>query len=257
MKQKEGTDKLAQSVAEFYETHGAAFSATRHSPWGVMKLVTDAIKPGDVLVDVGAGNGRLGLEIPEAVRYVAVEPSSALRRAAAKILANRKNTVIVEGGLDVGADRCVRPGQARGPAYTGIENASADVAACLAVLHHVPTEEARRAAIDELARILKPGGTLVLTVWNLRSRRFFTSKNWLAAWLRLALVKGGGAGDVWVPWKAEGADAKRYVHAFTLDELKKLFVPDVWDVERCEAWGNDGPTGILDARNLVIVAKKR
>lgn len=246
MKQNEAADKLARSVAGFYESYGAAFSATRHAPWGVMRLVKDAAKPGDVLVDFGAGNGRLGLEIHDSVKYIAVEPSSALREAAKKILANRKNTEIREGGFSLGAIH-----------ELPLPSRSADAVACLAVLHHVPTSEARQAAVHELARILKPGGTLVLTVWNLRSQRFFTFKNWLAAWLRLPLVKSGGAGDVWVPWKAEGADAKRYVHAFTPGELKTLFDPKTWNVERCEAWGNDGPTGILEARNLVVVAKKK
>jgi tRNA (uracil-5-)-methyltransferase TRM9 len=255
MQQKEGTDKLARSVAEFYELHGAAFSATRHAPWGVMKLVKDAAKPGDVLVDFGAGNGRLGLEIPDNVRYVAVEPSSALRQAAEKILAHRKNMEIVEGGFGVGAYG--RTPEAYDYAPVPVADSFADVVACLAVLHHIPTREARQTAVQELARILKPGGMLVLTVWNLRSLKSFSFKNWLAAWLRLPLVQGGGAGDVWVPWKAEGVDARRYIHAFTLNELKTLFNPKVWYVDRREAWGNNGPTGILDARNLVVVAKKR
>lgn len=265
MREKSGADKLSRSVAEFYETHGASFSATRQAPWGVMRLVRDAVKPGDVLVDVGAGNGRLGLEIPDDVRYVAVEPSATLRQEAARVLAARENTEIVAGGFEVGAAPRGRPGQAqldgqaRRPARTGmgLADSSADVVACLAVLHHVPTREARQAAVDELARILKPGGTLVLTVWNLRGRKSFSFKNWLVAWARLPLVKGGGPGDVWVPWKAEGTDAKRYVHAFTLGEMKSLFGTEAWEIKKREAWGKDGPTGILDARNLVVVARKR
>jgi SAM-dependent methyltransferase len=257
MEQNEGTDKLAQSVTEFYETHGAAFSATRHASWGVMRLVKDAVKLGDIMVDYGAGNGRLGLEIPEDVRYIAIEPSSALREAAQKNLANRKNSEIMEGGFGVRAYG--RTPWAHDHAPVPVADSFADVAACLAVLHHIPTRTARQLAIEELARILKPGGTLVLTVWNLRgkgtARR--APANWLAAWLRLPLVQGGGAGDVWVPWKAEGADAKRYVHAFTLGELRSSFDANTWEVKKMEAWGNDGPTGILDARNLVVVAKKR
>lgn len=257
MKQKAGTDKLAQSVTEFYETHGAAFSATRHASWGVMRLVKDAVKPGDILVDYGAGNGRLGLEITEDVRYIAIEPSSALREEAKKILADRRKTEILEGGFSVRAHGHAPRAYDRTP--VPVADSFADVTACLAVLHHIPTRAARQSAIDELARVLKPGGTLVLTVWNLRgkatARRAPT--NWLAAWLRLPLVQGGGAGDVWMPWKAEGADAKRYVHAFTLGELRSLFDAKRWEVKKMEAWGNDGPTSVFGARNLVVVAKKR
>ncbi len=252
MKQNEAADKLARSVAEFYEAQGAAFSATRHAPWGVMRLVKDAAKPGDVLVDFGAGNGRLGLEIPDSVRYVAVEPSAALREAAAKILADRKNTEITEGGFSVGAIH-----------ESPLPSRSADVVACLAVLHHIPTREAQESAVGELARILKPGGALVLTVWNPRSPRFFRNKPWAerlkilaAAWLRLPLVKGGAGGDVWVSWKAEGADARRYVHAFTLGELGSLFDRRIWEVGLCEAWGDEGKSDIVRAKNLVLKAKK-
>lgn len=253
MKQNELSDKLARSVAEFYEAHGAAFSSTRHAPWGVMQLVKDAVKPGDVLVDVGAGNGRLGLEIPDSVRYVAIEPSSALRQAAAKILADRQNTEIMDGGFSVGATHALP-----------LPDASADVVACLAVQHHIPAVESRRVAVAELSRILKPGGTLVLTVWNLRSPRFFRNRSWFerlkilaAAWLRLPLVGGGVGGDVWVSWKAGGADAKRYVHAFTLGELESLFDPRIWEVRICEAWNNREKSNILGAKNLVLKANKK
>lgn len=252
MKQNQGTDKLACSVAEFYESHGAAFSATRRAPWGVMGLVKDAVKPGDVLADFGAGNGRLGLEIPDGVKYVAVEPSSPLRKAAARILADRKNTEIIAGGFGVGELRALP-----------LPDGSVDVAACLAVLHHIPTREARQAAVDEIARVLKPGGTLILTVWNPRSPRFFRNKSRFerlkilaAAWLRLPMVRGGAGGDVWVSWKAEGADAKRYVHAFTLGELQSLFDRRIWEILICEAWNDREESNILGAKNLVLKAKK-
>ncbi len=247
MKQKDASDKLSQSVADFYEEFGAAFSSTRHAPWGVMRLVMDSVKPGDILVDVGAGNGRLGLELDPSVRYIAVEPSSKLREAAQTLLAQRLNKEILAGGFP----------------DTFLGDTVADSAACLAVLHHLPTPENRQDAVNELARILKSGGMLVLSVWNPRSPRFFKNKPLLerlkiltAAWLRIPMVRGGGWGDVWVSWKAEGADAHRYVHAFTLKELKSLFDEKAWEVQRCEAWDNQGVVKILEGKNLVIVAKK-
>ncbi|MDQ7814402.1 MAG: class I SAM-dependent methyltransferase [Patescibacteria group bacterium] len=249
----QNAETIKRSVDDFYETQGTSFSSTRHAPWGVMKLVQESLKSGDVLVDFGAGNGRLGLGIPDSVRYNAVEPSSSLRAEAAKILAERKNVEIIDGGFVVGEQHA-----------TSIQESSADAIACLAVLHHIPTDAARRAAIAKLARILKPGGTLILTVWNLRCKKFFRNKTlaeririWLAAHLRLSMVSGGGKGDVMVSWKANGASTVRYVHAFTLDELKKLFDPMIWEIEVISAWGNETPTSLEEGRNLVVKALKK
>ncbi len=246
MRENAETHKLAQSVADFYEEFGAAFSSTRHAPWGVMKLVKDAVKPGDVLVDFGAGNGRLGLEISSDVKFIAVEPSFSLREEAKRILTDRPNTEIFAGGFGVQAPRAAP-----------VLSTSADVIACLAVLHHIPTKTAQRAAIQELAELLKPGGALVLTVWNLRHRVFFRNKTWLAAWLRWPLVKGGEPGDVWIPWKAQGANAQRFNHAFTLHELRSLFDPKIWDIKICQGWGDESQVRILDAKNLVVLARRK
>ncbi len=249
----QNAETIKRGVDEFYETQGASFSSTRHAPWGVMKLVFDSLKPGDVLVDFGAGNGRLGLEIPEDVRYVAVEPSTSLRAEASRILAGRENVEIIEGGFVVGNGHAAP-----------LPKSSADVIACLAVLHHIPTDAARREAVRELARILKPGGALVLTVWNLRCRNFFRNKSflersriWFAAHLRLPMISGGDGGDVMVSWKAGGASASRYVHAFTLEELKRLFDPDIWEIDTASAWGNESPASEKEGRNLVIRAIKK
>lgn len=236
---KQNSETIKRSVREFYEAHGAEFSATRRGAWDVMRLIQDAVSPGQTLIDVGAGNARLAREIPEGVRYIAIEPSSSMRVDAERYLASRKDSEVRMGAFP------------RLPA----REESADVVACLAVLHHLTSDE-RRVAIDELWRILKPGGVLVLTVWNLRSRKFAKLKTWLASWLRLKLVQGGGAGDVWISWNAGGKSVERYVHCFTQEELRQLFDLNRWSIERCEPWGGGGPTSVLEGRNLVIVARK-
>ena len=235
MPQKAQIIKLQQSVADFYETYGSAFSDTRGRGWNVMRRVLEATKPGMTAVDVGGGNGRLADGLDSSVDYVLVEPSSTLRAAAEERLRARPKTKILAGGFPV----------------VPVEDAVADVTACFAVLHHVPTRAAQRNALKELARITKSGGLVCVTVWNLRTRRMLRSrlswKNFLAAWLRFPMVAGGESGDVWFPWKANGVFAQRFVHAFTLNELKRLFDAQDWNVT--EAGEEKG--------NLFVVATRR
>lgn len=234
----QNSETIKRSVREFYEAHGAEFSATRRGAWDVMRLIQEAVSPGQTLIDVGAGNARLAREIPEGVRYIAIEPSSSMRVDAERFLATRKDSEVRMGAFP------------RLPA----REESADVIACLAVLHHLAPDE-RRSAIDELWRILKPGGVLVLSVWNLRSRRFVTLQTWLASWFRFTLVENGSPGDVWISWNAGGKSVKRYVHCFTQHELRQLFDLKKWRLERCEPWSG-GTASVLEGRNLVIVAHK-
>lgn len=238
MEQVHDLGKISQSVRDFYETHGPDFSVSRSRPWGVMKLVTEHLHPGMTIVDVGAGNARLADLIPDAVSYVAIEPSSTLREIAEKRMAGRTNCRVLAGDLS----------------HLPVADESADLTACFAVLHHIPTAALRGRAMQELARITKPGSRIVLTVWNLRSSRFFSLKNWLAAWLGLPLVTGGEYGDVMVPWKKQ---ADRYVHCFTKHELQKLFLPALWDIEKIAYWGNNAPANVLSGANLVVVARKK
>ena len=41
---------------------------------------------------------------------------------------------------------------------------------CIAVVHHLATEQRRIWALKELARILRPGGKLLLTAWALENK---------------------------------------------------------------------------------------
>lgn len=233
-------DELSHAVAHFYEKHGPSFAQTRRNYWGVMKLVADRVQSGQTLLDIGAGNARLASFLTKDISYIAIEPSASLCDEARRVIETRGEGIVKQGGF---------------PSLPALDE-EADTVACLAVLHHLPGREAHIKAIKELYRILKPGGSLVLTVWNLRSRRFFHVRTWLASWLRLPLVKGGECGDVWMPWKADGAIAPRYVHAFSLRELRSLFGKE-WDIKLCSPWGLSTPANIFNAVNLVIIAIKK
>jgi SAM-dependent methyltransferase len=102
-----------------------------------------AVRDGTVL-DVGCGPGRAAqwsLALG-AARVVALDADPRMVALASRRLRRASDRVTVQLG-DV--------------ADTGLPDATVDVALELQVLHHVPDWQA---AIDELARVLRPGGTL-------------------------------------------------------------------------------------------------
>jgi ubiquinone/menaquinone biosynthesis C-methylase UbiE len=82
---------------------------------------------------------------------------------------------------------------------------SFDNAICIAVIHHLGTERERLQALEEIRRVLRPGGEAFITVWNHWQKRFlFTHK------------------DTFVTWRKSGVIHRRYYHLFSQPELKRL-----------------------------------
>lgn len=233
--------RTAQEVADFYESQGQMFSSKRGRSWNLMDLIVQKVKPGDTLIDMGAGNGRLFDVLPANINYLGVEPSEALRQQAEARNGGHPNFKIISGSLP----RVDLPDQC------------ADLVACVAVLHHVPSQAWRHQAIQEMHRLLKPGGWLVCAVWNLRARRFFSWPTFKYAWLRAVGVPGGDGGDLYYAWKAGSKPEKRYVHAYTLAEYKNDFDPELWSLENIGAYDLSGWCHWFKGRNLVAVVRKK
>jgi hypothetical protein len=73
-------------------------------------------------------------------------------------------------------------------------------------------------------------------------------------------VPQGEAGDIWVPWQAEGAEAKRYVHIYSLEAWKRLWQGPALLIQPNQI-GYFGKTDWThdphEARNLLLIAKKQ
>jgi len=80
-----------------------------------------------------------------------------------------------------------------------------DWAISVATYHHIKGEEKKRAALNELRRVLKPGGEAFITVWNRWQPRFW--------------FKGK---EIAVPWRKKGKTLYRYYYLFSYPELEKL-----------------------------------
>lgn len=82
-----------------------------------------------------------------------------------------------------------------------------DAAICIAVVHHLSTEERRLAALRELSRVLRPGGNLLVYVWAMEQdgRKVMVvlltvAKQHSALPISLSLLLQFDRQDVLVPW---------------------------------------------------------
>ena len=80
-----------------------------------------------------------------------------------------------------------------------------DWAISVATYHHIKGKEKRQAALNELRRVLKPGGEAFITVWNRWQPRFrFSGK------------------EIAVPWRKRNKTLYRYYYLFSYPELERL-----------------------------------
>ncbi|KAM0927129.1 hypothetical protein ACQ4PT_003223 [Festuca glaucescens] len=130
-------------VHRVYDAIAPHFSSTRFAKWPKVAGFLNSLKPGSVVLDAGCGNGKyLGFN-PECF-YIGCDISPPL----IEICAGRGHEVFV-------ADAVNMPYR---------ENVG-DAAISIAVLHHLSTEDRRRKAIEELVRVVKRGGLVLITVW--------------------------------------------------------------------------------------------
>ena len=82
---------------------------------------------------------------------------------------------------------------------------SFDWAIAVATYHHIKGEQERLKALNELRRVLKPGGEAFITVWNRWQPRF---------WLK--------SKELFVPWQKKDKALYRYYYLFSYAELEKM-----------------------------------
>lgn len=228
---KELAQKLLKKVKDDYEIIAADYSASRPASWRELSIFNDLVKDGDRVLDLGCGNGRLiELFVGKNIDYLGVDNSKNLIDIAKKHHPN--NNFLLADALNL-----------------SLEDKTFDAIFSIAVLHHIPSRELRIKFFNEAKRILKPNGILVLTVWNLLTRKTILS------YLRCSLLKGLGLskldfGDLFVSWSDK---ANRYYHLFSKGELERLAKEAGFEVNK---------VGLAKAyrggrrSNLYLIAKK-
>lgn len=150
------------------------------------------LSPGSIIADIGCGDGKYFPAIWEAGSYViGADISEQLLQTA--MLDGRSNDDDIPESRRVSEHRHHlrnRPAVSLADCMNvPLRTNSCDAAICIAVLHHLSTAVRRKRCIEELVRIVKPGGLVNVQAWALEqednSRRRFA------------------ANDVFVPFNAQ------------------------------------------------------
>ncbi len=190
--------KLLEKVKLDYDEIAEGFSITRQHAWKEFELFEPYITPGSTIADIGCGNGRLIRELKYDETYTGVDVSQNLIEQAKQLFPH--HTFLLGSLLNI-----------------PIPDNSIDTTFAIASLHHIPSDELREKAVEELHRITKPGGHVIITVWNLWQKKYLVPI--LKAALKKVIHGPYDMNDLFIPWQNK---VYRYYHAFYKSELKKL-----------------------------------
>ena len=202
---KDEIDFENDNVHKIYDIISKHFSTTRKIIWPKVEDFIKSFKPGSVIADIGCGNGKnMGSRMD--CNYIGLDTCKNLMDQAKK----KDNCRFIVGN-------CTN---------IPLDTSSIDYVMCIAVIHHLSSNERRLKAIEEIIRILKKNGEALLYVWALEQPKFEKEKSQ----------------DVKVKWVlqkkynlfSEDKEFYRYYHLFSQNELE-LLINNFKEVEIIES----------------------
>ncbi|KAL6426269.1 hypothetical protein ACFW04_009056 [Cataglyphis niger] len=146
-------------VHEVYEQCAEKTTQSKH--WPRVYQFLQELEPGALVCDIGCGNGKY-LSVNHSIFKIGVDRCKRFTNIARE----KENEVLI-------CDNLALP----------FREESFDAVLSIAVVHHFATTERRVHALKELARILRIGGRLVISVWAMEQKhRKFESQDVLIPW---------------------------------------------------------------------------
>lgn len=132
-------------VHNTYDKIAEHFSATRHSIWPDVSRFLEAMEPESIILDNGCGNGK------NCNRGDCIFIGTDTCRKFLEITGERKEVIDTP---------------AMNSKILMFRDNSFDYVLSIAVIHHIYSVEDRVRAIMEIARVLRPGGKALVSVWS-------------------------------------------------------------------------------------------
>ena len=192
-------------VKDVYNKIANEFDNTRYRPWRCVEKFLDNIPKNSIIGDIGCGNGKNMLYRNDCINY-----GCDFSKSLVDICKKKKLNVIIGDILNI-------------PYMNNIF----DFTICIAVIHHLSDNEKRKKAIDELIRVTKPGGKILILVWAFEqpdnSKRIFKKQNNI------------------ITWKTKNGNiiGNRYYYVFKQYELEAL-IDNQYNIESFNEMGNWG-----------------
>ncbi|XP_013366575.1 PREDICTED: alkylated DNA repair protein alkB homolog 8 isoform X2 [Chinchilla lanigera] len=167
---REASQLEQEHVHRVYEEIAEHFSSTRHTPWPRVVGFLKALPAGSVVADVGCGNGKY-LGVNKELVMIGCDRSKNL----VDICRRRRFQAFVCDALAV-----------------PVRGGSCDACISIAVIHHFATPERRVAALQEIVRLLRPGGKALIYVWAMEQEH----NNQKSKYLRGKRISQGEKGEI-------------------------------------------------------------
>lgn len=116
---------------------------------------------------------------------------------------------------------------------------SFDFAISIATYHHLKGRDHQLEALQELKRVLKPGGEAFITVWNRCQPRFWFKRK-----------------ELGVPWRAKDGIIYRYYYLFTYWEIESLAKKAGFRILKSQAETSYHLPVKYFSRNICLLLKK-
>ena len=184
-------------VKDVYNKISNEFNTTRYRPWTCVEEFLNQIPKQSIIGDIGCGNGKNMFYRKDCINLGCDFSENLVK------LCNEKKLQVIQGNI----------------LNVPFQDNLFDTTLCIAVLHHLSTKEMRKQAIQELIRITKKKGRILILVWAFEqeesSRRRFKKQNNLIDWKN---KKGEILG-------------RRYYYVFKKNELESL-IPENIQIEK-------------------------
>lgn len=184
---------MMEDVAKVYDEIAEGYFHLRSKPWPEVEFVEES-----PVLDLGCGTGRHSFYLmKKGFEVVCADLSWEMLKFASRRFRGER----------VQCDAAFLP----------FRDESFATVLYIATLHHL-RGELRFRSLMEVRRVLKKGGTAIISVWALFQPRFFR----MYPNMLLNFLRGKGFKDVYVPWRRGDKVLLRYYHLFTKSELLSL-----------------------------------
>jgi len=226
---------LLKKTQEDYNLIAEDYTRTREFIPEDLNYLGKYTKEGEKILDSGCGNGRFYEVLEEKnVDFYGVDFSARL--------INIARNKYPEGKFQV-ADALNLP----------LPENFFDKVYSISVLHHLPSKEFQIQYLEEIKRVLKPKGLLILRIWDFWKRKEGWKLFFKYTFLKLVGKSRLGFFDVFMPWKDSGGKIiiQRYFHCFKKKEIENLIQKTGFRIKESWRAGKDPRT------NIYIVAEKQ